>query len=86
MVIIIKSEKEFRDTIVSTIRSHPEGLTIQDLANLLGHHRQTISKYISFLEGAGIIHRRRIGAVTLHYLRVQYEQFAAQGAKRGVRA
>lgn len=61
--------------IVETVENHPEGLTIQDLAKILRVHRQTITKYILFLEGAGIIYRRRIGSATLHYLKKQYDKF-----------
>ena len=61
--------------IIAVIKQHPEGLTIQDLAGILKAHRQTITKYILFLEGAGTIYRRRIGSATLHYLRIQYEAF-----------
>jgi len=61
--------------IIETVGNHPEGLTIQDLARILGAHRQTVTKYIMFLEGSGIIHRRRLGSATLHYLKEQYEKF-----------
>jgi DeoR/GlpR family transcriptional regulator of sugar metabolism len=61
--------------IIKTVESHPEGLTIQDLSKILRTHRQTITKYILFLEGAGTIHRRRIGSATLHYTKKQYEKY-----------
>jgi len=70
--MIITSD-DLKKKIVETVKNHPEGLTIQDLARILKVHRQTITKYILFLEGAGTIHRRRIGSATLHYLRKQYE-------------
>jgi len=69
------SDDLLKKKIVETVSKHPEGLTIQDLAKILGAHRQTITKYILFLEGAGTIYRRRVGSATLHYLKKQYESF-----------
>jgi DNA-binding transcriptional ArsR family regulator len=53
---------------------HPEGLTIEDLSKMMGAHRQTVSKYLLWLEGAGFIYMRRIGAVTLCYLKRDWER------------
>lgn len=67
------SEK-FRKKLVEIITKHPEGLTIEDLSKITDSHRQTVRSYILWLEGAGVIHRRRIGAVTLHYLKREWER------------
>ena len=64
--------------IVETVKQHPEGLTILDLAKITKAYRQTIAKYILVLEAKGIIYRRRVGSATLHYMK---EQFAGT-AKR----
>ncbi len=64
----------FRNSIAATLKEHPEGLTIEDLSKILKSHRQTVTKYILWLEGAGIIYRRRIGAVTLHYMKKDWER------------
>lgn len=58
--------------MLSVLRTHPEGLTICSLSKIIGLHRQTITKYIFELKGAGIIHRRRVGSATLHYLKDYY--------------
>lgn len=81
--MIITSGDSLKKKIIETVRRHPEGLTIQDLAGLLSAHRQTITKYILFLEGAGIIYRRRIGSATLHYLKEQYDKFHVKERKSG---
>ena len=60
--------------ILQTLEKHKEGLTISDLARLLDTHRQTVTKYVLVLEALGRIHRRRIGAVTLHYLKKDWER------------
>jgi DNA-binding transcriptional ArsR family regulator len=53
---------------LSILKNHPEGLTIRSLSEITGMHRQTITKYVLELKGAGVIHRRRVGSATLHYL------------------
>ncbi len=57
---------------LSILKKHPEGLTIRSLSEIIGVHRQTMTKYIMELKGAGIIHRRKIGPATLHYLKKYY--------------
>ena len=64
--------EEIKRKAVEILRNHPEGLTIKDLARLIKAHRQTITKYVLELKGADVIFRRRIGAVTLHYLKESY--------------
>ena len=54
---------------ISLLKNHPEGLTIQELSSMMGLHRQTVTKYIMWLAGAGLIRRRRVGSATLHYLK-----------------
>ena len=66
-------EKLKRQTL-SILKTHPEGLTIRALSEIIGVHRQTITKYVMELKGAGIVHRRRVGAATLHYLKDQYSE------------
>ena len=50
------------------LAEHPEWLTIQDIARHLDMHRQTATKYLYELVGAGLIKRRQVGPATLHYL------------------
>jgi DNA-binding transcriptional ArsR family regulator len=57
---------------LSILRNHPEGLTIRSLSEITGMHRQTITKYVLELKGAGIVYRRKIGSATLHYLKEKY--------------
>ena len=67
-------EQILRQTI-SILKKHPEGLTIQELSEMMGLHRQTITKYIMWLAGAGVIRRRRVGSATLHYLKKYSKNF-----------
>ena len=61
--------EKIKKEITSVLREHPEGLTRSDLAGIIGSHRQTVTKYVLVLEAQDIIHRRRIGSATLHYLK-----------------
>ena len=65
---------DFRDSLIEILKEHPEGLTIADLSKIMKSHRQTVTKYILWLEGANTIYRRRIGAVTLHYIKKDWER------------
>lgn len=63
-----------KEKLVSILRGHPEGLTIQELSKLTSAHRQTVRSYLQWLQGANIVHQRRIGAVTLNYLKKDWER------------
>jgi len=68
------NSERIKKKIVQILGEHSEGLTIQDLSEMLKMHRQTVTKYVLWLVGEGIVHRRRIGAVTLHYLKERFVQ------------
>lgn len=61
--------EEVRKRILECLKEHPEGLTIQNLSRILGMHRQTAAKYVLVLEATGEIVVRRIGAISLCYLK-----------------
>jgi len=73
-LVKVRGEEIKRKTL-EILRDHPEGLTIEDLSRFIKAHRQTITKYVLELKGADVIFRRRIGAVTLHYLKERYGNF-----------
>jgi len=66
--------ESLKKKIVEILEQHPEGLTIQDLSEILKVHRQTVTKYVLVLEAIDVIYRRRIGAVTLHYIKEKFVQ------------
>lgn len=72
-------ERIIREAI-SILKKHPEGLTIQELSGMMSLHRQTITKYIMWLVGAGLIRRRRVGSAILHYLK-KYSKNLMVGAE-----
>jgi len=57
-----------REKIIQVIKKHPEGLTMTEIAKLVGMSRLSISKYIYELHGAKKIRIRRIGKIKLCYL------------------
>jgi predicted transcriptional regulator len=65
----INSDEDFKSRIIEVLKKYPEGLTIQDISKILKAHRQTVSKYILVLEAVGLVYRRRIGPITLNYLK-----------------
>ena len=67
--------KQILRETVFLLKKHPEGLTIKELSDMMGLHRQTITKYIMWLAGAGLIIRRKIGSATLLYLKKYSKKF-----------
>ena len=61
-----------KGAIIEALRKHPEGLTFKDIAELVGHHRHTVTKYVYELIGAQVIIERDIGAAKLCYLRENF--------------
>jgi predicted transcriptional regulator len=55
--------------ILELLRQHPEGLTIQEIADFLAMHRQTATKYLYELKGGEQIWVRPVGKAVLHYLK-----------------
>ena len=54
--------------IFKHLKKHPEGVMILDLAEAIGVHRHTVTKYVYRLEGAGKIKVRKVGIAKLCYL------------------
>jgi DNA-binding IclR family transcriptional regulator len=70
--------EELKSKILLVLRQHPEGMTVIDIAEITGAHRQTVAKYILVLEALGVIFRRRLGSATLHYLREALDEKAKE--------
>lgn len=70
--------EQIKERILNVLEHHPEGLTIDSLSEMVSAHRQTITKYIFWLHGAGLVHRRRVGSATLHYLKKFVRNFGEE--------
>lgn len=71
-MITIKNE-EIKQKIIEILKDRP-GLTAENLAEEIGAHRHTTSKYLLELKGAGRVQKRRIGTAVLHYLTEQIDE------------
>lgn len=55
-------EGAIREKIVEVLSENSDGLTILDVARLVGAHRHTVTKYIYELVGANVIRLRKISS------------------------
>jgi DNA-binding IclR family transcriptional regulator len=62
-------ENHFKERILESIRKHPEGLTILNIAEVTGINRITASKYILVLVAEGEIIQRSVGTAKLCYIK-----------------
>lgn len=68
-VCIMNDKNHVKDRIKKVLSEHPEGLTILDIAKLVGVHRHTVTKYVYHLIGSGEIYQREVGTARLCYLK-----------------
>jgi len=54
--------------ILSILRENPEGLTMLNIAKLVGVHRNTIARYLYEMKGEESVVIRQIGPAKLFYL------------------
>jgi predicted transcriptional regulator len=64
-----KNSVNSRKLILDTLKKHPEGLTLTNIAKICGMHRHTATKYIYELRGADLIYERDIGPAKLCYIK-----------------
>lgn len=57
-----------KNKIANLLERHFEGLTINDIADSIGMHRHSITKYVYELTGEGRVIQRRVGVAKLCYL------------------
>lgn len=74
----MKSKKNPKKLIVETLKKHPEGLTLQKIANLTKMSRLTATKYIHELMGEGKVYQRSVGMAKLCYLKERFVQLVKQ--------
>lgn len=53
------------DALVTALQTHPEGISIQEVAGLMGIHRNTAAKYLEVLQSQGEVDVRRVGVSKL---------------------
>lgn len=74
----METKKNPKGIIIDILKKHPEGLTLQKIANLSEMSRLTATKYIHELIGEGKIHQRTVGMAKLCYLKERFVQLVKQ--------
>jgi len=72
------SKIEPKKHIIEALKKHPEGLTLQKIANSTGMSRLTATKYVHELIGEGKIYQREVGMAKLCYLKERFAQLVKQ--------
>ena len=68
----MKRKKHPKKTILELLEKHPEGLTIQKVADLSKMSRLTATKYIHELLGEGRVYERKVGIARLLYTKERF--------------
>ena len=66
------SEDDIRSRIIEVLKQNPAGITMIEIASLIGMSRVTVSKYMLGLISEGIVNLRMIGPAKLCCLKVVY--------------
>ena len=61
--------KNAKELIINTLRNHPEGLMLTEIAKILQMNRFTVTKYIHELIGSGSVFQKEAAAAKICYLR-----------------
>ncbi|MBW2984331.1 MarR family transcriptional regulator [Candidatus Woesearchaeota archaeon] len=56
-----------KEQVIEILKQHPEGLTIEDLAEKLKTTRHTVSLVLAELKGEKKVRIRKVAAAKLHY-------------------
>jgi len=68
----MQKKRKPKKTIMKLLDDHPEGLTIQRVANLTKMSRLTATKYIHELLGEGKIRERKVGVARLLFSKEKF--------------
>lgn len=71
-MIIVNSRRDAKKQIIKTLRNHPEGLMLTEIADITGMNRFTVTKYIHELIGNGSVFQKEAAAARICYLREYY--------------
>jgi len=74
----VPTKKNPKKLITDTLVKHPEGLTLQKIANLTKMSRLTATKYVHELIGEGKIRQRNVGMAKLCYLKGRFVRLVRQ--------
>lgn len=58
---------DYKQEILEILEDYPFGLTITELSEKSGFHRNTISKYMSIFEEEGLVNKKEIATASVYY-------------------
>jgi len=70
----MQEKPDVMEKVTDVLGRHPEGLTILRLADIVGVHRHTVTKYVYRMIGSGEIYQRQVGRAKLCYLKERLEE------------
>lgn len=76
----MKDKNSVKEKIRKVLLEHPEGLSILEIAELVGMHRHTVTKYVYQMFGSGEIYQRDVGPAKLCYLKERFVENVREGA------
>ncbi|MFX1393335.1 MAG: HTH domain-containing protein [Promethearchaeota archaeon] len=59
-------KNNYKSKILKKLDNYPFGLTIKEIAEKIGYHRNTVSKYVAILEAEGLIKKKKISAASVY--------------------
>jgi len=58
---------DYKQEILEILEDYPFGLTITELSEKSGFHRNTISKYMNIFEAEGLVNKKEIATASVYY-------------------
>ncbi|MGC8812676.1 MAG: hypothetical protein ACP5O8_03795 [Candidatus Aenigmatarchaeota archaeon] len=74
----MRKKQYSKEIILDILKSHPEGLTIQNVSKLARMSRITATKYVHELIGEGRIVERKIGIARLLFLKEKFMEMVKE--------
>lgn len=63
-----------KEEIIKTLRNHPEGLMLTEIAGIIGMNRFTVTKYVHELMGNGLVFQKEAAAARMCYLKENFKK------------
>ncbi|MFX1464091.1 MAG: helix-turn-helix domain-containing protein, partial [Promethearchaeota archaeon] len=63
----LAKKNDYKSKILETLDDFPSGLTISDISDKTGAHRNTVSNHLRSLENEGLVLKKEIGSAHLYF-------------------
>jgi DNA-binding transcriptional ArsR family regulator len=63
----LTKKNDYKSKILETLDDYPSGLTISDISDKTGAHRNTVSNHLRTLESDGLVSKKEIGSAHLYF-------------------